>query len=224
MEKDSLGLIETLGLVGAIEAADAGSKAANVFFRGYERGRAGLITVVFTGDVAAVRAAVSAGAAAAKRVGQVVSIHVIARPDLQLHVTPNGSRSVAQEAWVTPEMAEPPAQPKVTVTEQTAGVTEQLLPRACGGIIEPSPEENAAAGVAAPNDSVVAVAEVEEPTSLERGQEQLDRAWPETKPEGGNGHSPTTKGKHLEEAAIVEPMATMHKKEKVRKAKSRKKV
>ncbi len=67
MEKESLGMIETLGFVPAIEAADAGSKAANVTFRGYERARAGLITVVFVGDVAAVRAAVTAGSAAARR-------------------------------------------------------------------------------------------------------------------------------------------------------------
>lgn len=91
MEKDSLGLIETLGLVGAIEAADAGSKAANVAFRGYERGRAGLITVVFAGDVAAVRAAVTAGAAAARQVGKVLSVHVIARPDRQLQASRNGT-------------------------------------------------------------------------------------------------------------------------------------
>ena len=98
MEKDSLGLIEVLGLVGAIEAADAGSKAANVTFRGYQRGLAGLITVFFTGDVAAVRAAISAGVAAAKRVGQVVSMDVIARPDNQLHVTRNGTKPVPQAA------------------------------------------------------------------------------------------------------------------------------
>ena len=66
MEKESLGLIETVGLIPAIEAADAGSKAANVVFRGMERARGGLITVMFVGDVAAVRAAVTAGAVAAR--------------------------------------------------------------------------------------------------------------------------------------------------------------
>jgi ethanolamine utilization protein EutM len=96
MQNDSLGLIETLGLVPAIEAADAGSKAANVVFRGYGRARAGLIIVVFAGDVAAVRAAVSAGSAAARRVGTVVSVHVIARPDRQVHVSSNGSRASQQ--------------------------------------------------------------------------------------------------------------------------------
>ena len=94
MERDSLGLIETSGLVAAIEAADAGSKAANVTFRGYQRARAGLITVVFLGDVAAVRTAVTAGAAAAKRIGTVISVHVIARPDRQLHVVSNSAKPV----------------------------------------------------------------------------------------------------------------------------------
>jgi ethanolamine utilization protein EutM len=90
MEKESLGLIETVGLIPAIEAADAGSKAANVVFRGMERARGGLITVMFVGDVAAVRAAVTAGAVAARLVGKVISVHVIARPDRQLQITPNG--------------------------------------------------------------------------------------------------------------------------------------
>ena len=87
METPSLGLVETFGYVAAIEAADAGSKAANVRMLGYERGTGGLITVKFTGDVAAVRAAVSSAAAAAGRVGKVVSVHVIARPDRQLGIT-----------------------------------------------------------------------------------------------------------------------------------------
>jgi len=77
----ALGLIETKGLVGAIEAADAMTKAADVELIGKERSGGGLITVKIKGDVAAVRAAVDAGAAAAQRVGQLVSVHVIPRPD-----------------------------------------------------------------------------------------------------------------------------------------------
>jgi microcompartment protein CcmL/EutN len=88
MEKQSLGLIETLGLVPAVEAADTGSKAANVTLLGYGNVDAGLITVKFLGDVAAVKAAVTAAAAAAKRVGKVVSVHVIPRPDRQLNIGP----------------------------------------------------------------------------------------------------------------------------------------
>lgn len=77
---DALGLIETRGLVGAIEAADAGAKAANVRLLGTERADAGLVTVKFLGDVAAVKAAVDAGGAAAQRVGQLIAVHVIPRP------------------------------------------------------------------------------------------------------------------------------------------------
>jgi microcompartment protein CcmL/EutN len=82
----ALGLVETKGFVGAIEAADAGLKAANVQLLASERADAGLVTVMFGGDVAAVRAAVDAGAAAAQRVGHLVSSHVIPRPHEQLSV------------------------------------------------------------------------------------------------------------------------------------------
>lgn len=77
---EALGLVETRGLVGALEAADAGVKAADVRLLGTERADAGLVTVKFLGDVAAVKAAVDAGAAAAGRIGQLVAVHVIPRP------------------------------------------------------------------------------------------------------------------------------------------------
>ncbi|KEF36837.1 carbon dioxide concentrating mechanism/carboxysome shell protein [Schinkia azotoformans MEV2011] len=77
---DALGMIETKGLVGAIEGADAMTKAANVTLIGYQQIGSGLVTVMVRGDVGAVKAAVDAGAAAAERVGKVVSVHVIARP------------------------------------------------------------------------------------------------------------------------------------------------
>lgn len=76
----ALGLIETKGLVGAIEAADAMSKAANVELIGYDKIGSGLVTVMVQGDVGAVKAAVDAGAVAAERVGEVLSVHVIPRP------------------------------------------------------------------------------------------------------------------------------------------------
>lgn len=82
--QEALGLVETRGLVGALEAADAGAKAANVRLLGAERADAGLVTVKFLGEVAAVRAAVDAGAAAAQRVGHLVSSHVIPRPHDEL--------------------------------------------------------------------------------------------------------------------------------------------
>lgn len=89
----ALGMVETRGLVGALEAADAGTKAADVRLLGRELADAGLVTVYFAGDVAAVRAAVDAGAAAAQRVGELVSAHVIPRPhpDTGLAVQPEGA-------------------------------------------------------------------------------------------------------------------------------------
>ena len=80
MEKQALGMIETKGLVGAIEAADAMVKAANVTLIGKENIGSGLVTVMVRGDVGAVKASVEAGSAAAKRVGELVSAHVIPRP------------------------------------------------------------------------------------------------------------------------------------------------
>lgn len=77
---NALGMIETKGLVGAIEAADAMVKAANVQLIGKESIGAGLVTVMVRGDVGAVKAATDAGAAAAERVGELISVHVIPRP------------------------------------------------------------------------------------------------------------------------------------------------
>lgn len=77
---EALGMIETKGLVGAIEAADAMTKSANVTLIGYEKIGSGLVTVMVRGDVGAVKASVDAGAAAAEKVGEIVSQHVIPRP------------------------------------------------------------------------------------------------------------------------------------------------
>ena len=76
----ALGMVETKGLVGSIEAADAMVKAANVSLIGKVHVGGGLVTVMVRGDVGAVKAAVEAGGAAAKRVGELVSVHVIPRP------------------------------------------------------------------------------------------------------------------------------------------------
>lgn len=84
MAGEAIGLIETRGLVGSIEAADAMVKAANVTLMGEERIGGGYVTVIVQGDVGAVKAAVDAGAAAAKRVGELVSVHVIPRPHPEL--------------------------------------------------------------------------------------------------------------------------------------------
>ena len=80
MAADALGMVETKGLIGSVEAADAMVKAANVTLVGYEKIGAGFVTAIVRGDVAAVKAATDAGAAAARRVGELVSVHVIPRP------------------------------------------------------------------------------------------------------------------------------------------------
>ena len=80
MSLEALGMVETKGLIGSIEAADAMVKAASVVLIGKEYIGAGYVTVMVRGDVAAVKAATDAGAAAARRVGELVSVHVIPRP------------------------------------------------------------------------------------------------------------------------------------------------
>ena len=92
--KQALGMVETKGLVSAIEAADAMVKAANVTLVGKEKIGSGLVTVMVRGDVGAVKASVDAGAAAAKRVGELYSVHVIPRPHANLEdVLPIGKAS-----------------------------------------------------------------------------------------------------------------------------------
>lgn len=81
---EALGLIETRGLTSLIEAADASVKAANVTLVGWEKIGSGYVTVLMRGDVAAVKAATDAGAAAARRVGELISVHVIPRPHANL--------------------------------------------------------------------------------------------------------------------------------------------
>jgi microcompartment protein CcmL/EutN len=80
MAEHALGMVETKGLVAAIEAADAMVKAANVKLIGKERAGGGLISIYVRGDVGAVKAATDAGGAAASKVGELVSVHVIPRP------------------------------------------------------------------------------------------------------------------------------------------------
>ena len=77
---EALGMIETRGLVGMVEATDAMLKTANVTFVSWQKVDAGLVTSIVRGDVAAVKAAPDAGAAAARRVGELVGVHVIPRP------------------------------------------------------------------------------------------------------------------------------------------------
>jgi ethanolamine utilization protein EutM len=84
MSQDALGMVETKGLIGSIEAADAMVKAANVTLVGKEYIGQGYVTVLVRGDVGAVKAATDAGAAAARRVGELVAVHVIPRPHAEV--------------------------------------------------------------------------------------------------------------------------------------------
>ncbi len=91
---DALGMIETRGFVGMVEASDAMVKAAKVTLVGYEKVGGGYVTAIVRGDVAAVRAAVDAGSAAASKIGELISTHVIPRPHLSLEgVLPIGKSS-----------------------------------------------------------------------------------------------------------------------------------
>ena len=97
MHKNALGLIETRGLVGAIEAADAMVKAANVTLLGKEQIGGGYVTVMVRGEVGAVKAATDAGTAAARRVGELVSTHVIPRPHNEVENLLPGDAVAARE-------------------------------------------------------------------------------------------------------------------------------
>jgi ethanolamine utilization protein EutM len=91
MSLDALGLVETKGLIGSVEAADAMVKAANVVLVGKEYIGQGYVTVMVRGDVGAVKAATDAGAAAARRVGELIAVHVIPRPHAEVEkILPKG--------------------------------------------------------------------------------------------------------------------------------------
>ena len=94
---NALGMVETKGLVGAIEAADAMVKAANVLLVGKEQVGGGLVTVMVRGDVGAVKAATDAGASAAEKVGELVSVHVIPRPHAAVSAILPKGRALSQE-------------------------------------------------------------------------------------------------------------------------------
>lgn len=94
---EALGMIETKGFVGMVEASDAMVKAARVELVGYEKIGGGFVTAIVRGDVAAVKAATEAGARAAERVGELVSVHVIPRPHVNIdQVLPLGRQSATE--------------------------------------------------------------------------------------------------------------------------------
>lgn len=95
---NALGMVETRGLVGAIEAADAMVKSANVQLVGKEQVGGGLVTVMVRGDVGAVKSATDAGAAAAEKVGELISVHVIPRPHNEVEIIlPHGNSTAKAE-------------------------------------------------------------------------------------------------------------------------------
>lgn len=96
--QEALGMIETRGLVSAIEAADAMTKAANVQLIGKEHVGGGLVSVMVRGDVGAVKAAVEAGSLAAKRVGELISVHVIPRPHSDVEAILPGAEKATKPA------------------------------------------------------------------------------------------------------------------------------
>ncbi|NPV69150.1 MAG: BMC domain-containing protein [Firmicutes bacterium] len=142
MEQQALGLIETVGLAAAVEGADAAVKAANVRLIGYELARGGgMVTVKITGDVAAAQAAVAAGAAAASRVGKVVSKLVIPRPHSDLTKLIRSPETVG-EAKSTRKAEKAVAQQEATPVEEAVQPVEEAAPaEAATG---PEPESSAA--------------------------------------------------------------------------------
>ena len=102
-QMEALGMIETKGLTALIEASDAMMKSANVTFLGWQKIGSGLVTAMVVGDVAAVKAAVDAGAAAAGRIGEVIGVQVIPRPheDLGAVLPVAGKKQAAQPAGVS---------------------------------------------------------------------------------------------------------------------------
>ena len=139
----ALGMIETRGLVASIEAADAMVKAANVTLTCKEHVGGGLVTVMVRGDVGAVKAAVDAGAAAAERVGELISVHVIPRPHEELEGI------LTTPAPVTPTPKPPkgpepkPEPPKVAPAPAPQPAVHQAVPEPQS---EPEPEEPAQEG------------------------------------------------------------------------------
>ncbi len=128
MTSTAIGLIETIGLVAAIEAADAAVKAANVTLLGYENTKGGgMITIKIVGDVGAVKAAVAAGTAAAFKVGQVKSCHVIPRPHQEIEALLQQVDRGRVQAETKPVAR--PAGPTSARVEETKPVTEKPKPK-----------------------------------------------------------------------------------------------
>ena len=129
---DALGMIETKGFVGMVEAADAMVKAAKVELVGYEKIGGGYVTAVVRGDVAAVKAATEAGQRAAERVGELVSVHVIPRPHTNIDlVLPLGRQKEARYAWAEALRLKPDDMREASLKQKLAtGLLDGGLPAA----------------------------------------------------------------------------------------------
>ena len=179
----ALGMIETRGLVAAIEAADAMVKAANVTLACKERVGGGLVTVMVRGDVGAVKAATDAGAAAAERVGELISVHVIPRPHEELEEILGDPDDAAPKAPEGPVKEDPPTNPKEAapveedLKEPEASVTEEE-PEVSG---EPEMEQTEEPEEAQTESETVETQETAQPEESETEESEEirrpDRKW-----------------------------------------------
>ena len=175
----ALGMIETRGLVAAIEAADAMVKSANVTLACKERVGGGLVTVMVRGDVGAVKAATDAGAAAAERVGELISVHVIPRPHEELEEILGDPDDAAPKAPEGPVKEDPPTNPKEAapveedLKEPEASVTEEE-PEVSG---EPEMEQTEEPEEAQTESETVETQETAQPEESETEEsEETDQA------------------------------------------------
>lgn len=175
----ALGMIETRGLVAAIEAADAMVKVANVTLACKERVGGGLVTVMVRGDVGAVKAATDAGAAAAERVGELISVHVIPRPHEELEEILGDPDDAAPKAPEGPVKEDPPTNPKEAapveedLKEPEASVTEEE-PEVSG---EPEMEQTEEPEEAQTESETVETQETAQPEESETEEsEETDQA------------------------------------------------
>lgn len=175
----ALGMIETRGLVAAIEAADAMVKAANVSLQCKEHVGGGLVTVMVRGDVGAVKAATDAGAAAAERVGELISVHVIPRPHGEVE-------EILGE--LPPPAAEPAPKPEPPATPKPEQSPEPIAP--------PDPEPEPPAGEAKPEP------ESDPEPPAEEVQPEPEPEPQQAVPAGIDGSIPT--GAELEAMPVVQ--------------------
>ena len=150
---EALGMIETKGLIGSIEAADAMVKAANVYLIGKVHVGGGLVTVMVRGDVGAVKAATDAGAAAAQRVGELISVHVIPRPHMEVEgILPQRPGPAEEPPAPAPEPDPTPA-PQPPVPENDAQPESASAPEENTPAVKEASEEATAPKEAAPEEA-----------------------------------------------------------------------